>query len=359
MAKIQMHDAAGYGFDMSDFDNGLTFFSTDNAPEVTIIDYSWLVGDTYYALGAYDTWPSSYGEMIVTEVYGGVVMNEFNMLDAGFRETFTSSGLDVFMSTADAISGATDWFLFAMQGDDRMIGNNFRDIIKGAAGDDVIEGNGGNDKLYGESGHDDLYGGSGADVLIGGSGVDWLEGGGGNDRLGGGADRDWLWGGTGNDALSGGGSMDKLWGESGRDDLNGGFGNDVLSGGTGGDKLRGGSGNDRFYGNGGWDRLYGEDGKDVLNGGGGKDRLDGGFGNDRLAGGAGADSFLFRWNDGDDRITDFAIGSDLIEIASGAARFGQLDISDTANGALVEFGRASVLLEGVDADALDASDFLF
>jgi len=50
----------------------------------------------------------------------------------------------------------------------------------------------------------------------------------------------------------------------------------------------------------------------TLIGGAGADILQGGAGSDVLTGGAGADTFLFAAGDGQDRITDFASGTDRI-----------------------------------------------
>ncbi|EPS7269024.1 TPA: type I secretion C-terminal target domain-containing protein [Vibrio cholerae] len=95
----------------------------------------------------------------------------------------------------------------------------------------------------------------------------------------------------------------------------------------GNDKLYGGLGDDILFGQGGDDELYGEDGNDILFGGTGNDILIGGLGNDILIGGLGNDILtggsgedLFKWVDGDldgsrDRITDFTIGQDKIDLS--------------------------------------------
>ena len=59
----------------------------------------------------------------------------------------------------------------------------------------------------------------------------------------------------------------------------------------------------------GFDRIYGDDGDDIINGG---------IGNDILYGGSGED--IFRLNDGvgRDRIKDFVIGEDSLEVMSGS-----------------------------------------
>lgn len=154
---------------------------------------------------------------------------------------------------------------------------------------------------------------------------------------------------SGRDALKGDAANNMIKGRGGDDTLSGGRGDDILKGGAGADVLKGGVGADVLKGGGG---------ADTLKGGGGKDTIDGGRGNDLLKGGGGADLFRFRKKDGDDVIQGFR-GQDKIEIVSGANRFEQLTISDIEQGALIEFGQASILLKGVKSGRLDADDFIF
>ncbi|EOX3427581.1 VCBS domain-containing protein [Vibrio cholerae] len=102
------------------------------------------------------------------------------------------------------------------------------------------------------------------------------------------------------------------------DVAHGGGGNDRIYGQGGVDLIFGGSGNDHLYGGDGNDALRGGSGDDYLDGGSGNDILIGGLGNDILTGGSGED--LFKWVDGDldgsrDRITDFKIGQDKIDLS--------------------------------------------
>ncbi|WP_439900886.1 Ig-like domain-containing protein [Vibrio cholerae] len=102
------------------------------------------------------------------------------------------------------------------------------------------------------------------------------------------------------------------------DVAHGGGGNDRIYGQGGVDLIFGGSGNDHLYGGDGNDVLRGGSGDDYLDGGSGNDILIGGLGNDILTGGSGED--LFKWVDGDldgsrDRITDFKIGQDKIDLS--------------------------------------------
>lgn len=151
----------------------------------------------------------------------------------------------------------------------------------------------------GLGGNDIIFGRGGVDVIVGGSGNDQLLGGGGNDALFGGSGNDFLFGGTGNDALRGGTGNDQLFGGFGNDQLLGGADNDILIAGKGNDLLRGGTGNDH---------LFGETGNDML---------EGGSGNDLLAGGQGHDVFVFNpanRTEGADRIADFTLGRDTIQL---------------------------------------------
>ncbi|BDT16413.1 calcium-binding protein [Arthrospira platensis NCB002] len=140
--------------------------------------------------------------------------------------------------------------------------------------DSIIIGTDDNDRLVGTGkGNDTLLGGLGNDTLIVRRGNNFLDGGPGNDRL---------VGGVGHDTLIGG---------AGRDILIGGKGNDFLDGGPGNDRLNGGPGNDT---------LNGGPGRDILTGGPGADVFVFGFGESRVA--------------APDRITDFEIGTDKIDL---------------------------------------------
>ena len=131
-------------------------------------------------------------------------------------------------------------------------------------------------------------------------------------------------------------------------------------GGSGRDFLNGGAGGDRLRGNGGHDTLLGGLGDDVLLGEGGNDTLKGQKGRDTLTGGAGRDTFFFRKGDGQDTITDYTVGTDVIEIGKGAARFGRLELAEDGNDVLISFGNVVIRVEDVTMAAMnDASNFLF
>lgn len=248
-------------------------------------------------------------------------------------------------------------------------GDNFSNNVDNS---DPLEGTGSNDTIYGYAGNDDLFGYGGNDVLYGGSGGDDLWGGSGINNLWGGSGHDYFvmsarsssvlsdnyigdfqfdddtvdlraWGvsdfsqikmllkntSDGNayfNATYGGRnnvveigevstgqlqSSDFVYSKSGAREISGTryidtlFGSrsaDLIEGGSGGDTLLGGYGNDRIYGDAGNDRIFG------------------GMGQDVMSGNSGDDVFVFATAsetspNSRDRITDFDIGSDTIDLS--------------------------------------------
>jgi Ca2+-binding RTX toxin-like protein len=108
-------------------------------------------------------------------------------------------------------------------------------------------------------------------------------------------------------------------GLGGRDVMSGGFGNDLLLGGTGNDTMSG---------------LRGAD------------LLDGGRGRDVMSGGLGVDVFHFDQLDGNDVITDFTSGQDVIQILS-AARLRDLVLTQVGHDVQVDFKTVHVLVQGI------------
>jgi serralysin len=258
-------------------------------------------------------------------------------------------------------------YLYAGTGNDTAYGGNGSDFLGGWSENDWLVGESGNDSLYGDSGVDTLIGGDGNDLLFGHTNnqdvintlgldinTDYLYGGAGNDLLNGGAGNDQMIGDLGNDVyvvnsrgdvviealnqgrdtvvsavsktlaanlenltlmgtanLNGVGNAlnNRLTGNRGNNLLNGRVGNDLLNGGTGNDQMIGGLGNDILYGGVGKDRIVGGNGNDSINGGLGKDILVGGLGSDRFVVGFGTSL-----SSGFDRIVNFAIGSDKIDL---------------------------------------------
>lgn len=253
--------------------------------------------------------------------------------EAGTGPTASAGG-----AGADVLAGFEN--VTGSQSDDVLIGDDIANTLIGQDGDDNLIGRGGDDRLTGGAGEDVLSGGAGADTLLGGADDDVLTGNGGDDRLIGNGGADVITGGAGADFVRGGG---------GEDGIRGGAGADQLLGNGGADALRGGSGQDV---------LNGGNGADVLLGNSGADRLIGGRGDDALTGGIGSDTFVFGAATGSDVVTDFGV-NDFIEVTAGASEFDDLEIDDVEVGALVSFGQSSVLLLDVDADNLNAGDFVF
>lgn len=217
--------------------------------------------------------------------------------------------------------------------------------INGTAGDDVIEpGNNsaGNSDL---NGNDTINGLDGADFLSGGRGSDSLFGGAGNDVLNGvdGRQADVLDGGTGDDIVdySNATSRQRIFfdpagnsrGERASDtwvSIEGVMGasnhrNVIVGAGTD-DRIIGGNQGDRLFGGDGMDALEGRDGTDRLDGGAGFDILNGGRGSDQLTGGADTDVFYFEAGeiDGNDRIQDFVLGTDIVLLENTGVSLSQI-----------------------------------
>ena len=197
------------------------------------------------------------------------------------------------------------------------------DWVFAGEGNDTIEGAGGNDWLQGEEGEDSIEGGEGNDTILGGEGNDYIDGGTGNDRI---------YGGEGNDTILGGEGNDWIRGDAGDDSITGGIGNDAIGGNEGNDTIDGGAGDDFLYG---------------------------GEGDDSLTGGAGTDTFVFGTSHGNDTITDFADGTDIIDLSAldGVTSFDDLTITADGNDVVIDTGQGTIRLEGVSTTDLDASDF--
>ncbi|MBE8950947.1 MAG: hypothetical protein SR3Q1_10190 [Quinella sp. 3Q1] len=196
------------------------------------------------------------------------------------------------------------------------------DTIKPATTHYVLYGEGGKDKLIGHDKADTIYGGKGNDTLVGGKGNDKLYGDENNDSILGSAGNDTLWGGAGNDKLYGGANNDSLDGGAGNDTLEGGKGNDSLSGGSQKDKLYGGVGNDTLWG---------------------------GTGNDTLYGGEGDDIFIYKPNEGTDKIMDYNSGDMLQILKADGSEGGSFTKSSFSNNKLTLLidGGGAVVFDGV------------
>ena len=126
--------------------------------------------------------------------------------------------------------------------------------------------------------------------------------------------------------------------------------------------VAGGNGKSTIYGtDGGEDILDGGNGRDVIYGLDGADFISGGRGADILFGGEGPDQFYFALGSGRDEIRDFAIGVDTIVLSDDlkADTFAEVRVTDTDDGALLNFGGAQALLCGVGQDFVTSEVFYF
>ena len=323
-----------------------------------------------YALGGND---SFFGQAGKDMVFGG---DGDDWLDGSFGDDTLDggNGNDVLFG------GANDDTLTGGAGNDALYGNNGIDVINGGSGDDIASGGSGNDiidggegkdemygdagndlitggpgddKLYGGRDNDDLRGGDGNDFLDGGIGNDQLRGGGGNDTLLGGNGNDFIYGHDGDDLIDGGNGVDNVWGGAGADTIDGGFHNDILRGEDGDDYIRGDAGADQLFGGAGVDRLFGGGGNDVLH-------LD--QDTDYLWGGNGADRFVLDTASGIDRIVDFEVGIDKIDLSVAAfASFADLQahMVDSAGYLSIDLGDGNWLrLTGIQSAQVSAGDFI-
>jgi Ca2+-binding RTX toxin-like protein len=235
---------------------------------------------------------------------------------------------------------------------DKLFGSTHDDLMKGGRGNDTLWGLDGNDRIYGEDGNDRLDGGAGIDRMLGGRGNDVYIVDDRQDRVsesrnqgtdtikssvsyslaGMHVERLYL---DGTNNINGtGNSLDnRLYGNAGNNVLKASAGNDVLRGYAGNDKLYGGSGNDKLHGGAGDDWLYG---------------------------GAGQDVFVFEKNSGRDRIKDFRVGEDRIDVRSWSHvnDLRDLKMKQSGSDVVIHHGADTVVVEHVQLAALSLKDFL-
>ena len=283
-------------------------------------------------------------------------------------------------SYADTLTGdANGNQLYGGAGNDSLSSGGGGDTLHGDAGDDSLSGGDGDDWLDGGDGNDVLNGGAGggdtAEYSNATSSVNvslltgTATGGLGNDTLlniehvnGSFSASNTLTGNASSNQLTGGIDKDTLSGGAGDDTLLGDGGDDTLNGGTGADSMSGGSGNDSYVvdnvddvvtefffggldkvsssvtytlsaevenltltgasaingtGNGKANVITGNAASNQLNGKAGNDTLDGGTGNNVLSGGTGSDIFKFTTTGHIDKITDYNVADDTIQLENG------------------------------------------
>ncbi|WP_299395972.1 calcium-binding protein [Pelagibius sp.] len=107
-------------------------------------------------------------------------------------------------------------------------------------------------------------------------------------------------------------------------------------------------------------KIYGFEGDDTITALDGDDLLVGGLDDDLLIGGAGADIFRFQQGDGQDTISDFEDGTDLIQLRDTGLTFAELTIEQVGNDAVINYGAgSSITVSGVDSALLTQEDILF
>ncbi|MCP5071886.1 MAG: calcium-binding protein [Rhodobacteraceae bacterium] len=157
----------------------------------------------------------------------------------------------------------------------------------------------------------------------------------------------------------GGAGEDNLKGGAGDDEFDGGDDNDLLVGRAGNDELTGGVGNDTILGNDGDDTLFGGSQSDVINGG---------RGNDEITTGGGDDVIVFKRSAGNDTLTDFNNGRDVIDLqAFNLLNWNALNssgaVSDVSGGVEIDFsligGSGILTIEGITVALLGGGDFVF
>ncbi len=97
---------------------------------------------------------------------------------------------------------------YGAKANDRVIGNDLDNLLRGHGARDLLAGKAGDDRLEGGSGGDTLWGDHGDDLMLGGRGGDRMRGGAGDDRLSGNRGQDRLDGQSGDDFLIGGRGKD-------------------------------------------------------------------------------------------------------------------------------------------------------
>jgi Ca2+-binding RTX toxin-like protein len=107
------------------------------------------------------------------------------------------------------------------------------------------------------------------------------------------------------------------------------------------------------------DFIWGGNGAQNLNGGSGDDWIYDGTGADTLTGGAGADVFLFAADGTDDKVSDFALHSDRIDLSDWGRIYSatSLLITQTATGATIAWGSQSISLTSADGKGIAAGSF--
>ncbi len=277
------------------------------------------------------------------EIIGGAGLHDIADYSA------SDSGVTVGLNTGGTVTGghATGDML---SGIEDITGSVFADTLTGNSARNILRGGDGGDSLNASNNNDELYGGNGDDTLVGGAGVDIVNGGAGTDTASYSTSGARIVASLVNNTAtgSGHGTGDTL---VSIENLTGSAFNDFLTGSNAVNFLIGSGGNDLLYGGGN---------ADTLNGGSGDDTLIGGTGNDVLIGGAAADTFVYDsltfnndsiigWQNGSDKIDLFVAGLDFADFTK---------TQDGADTVLTLNGSNTIRLVGINANTIDATDFV-
>ncbi|MEL7100300.1 MAG: calcium-binding protein [Pseudomonadota bacterium] len=313
--RIRIEEIAETFFSLDLFSNSL---STDNAAALTVSDG----GETLQ----FDGEPSVVGSFVIKSDADGDYIEWTPTVGGSFFFQMTYFGDDAGGAAPDAINYALalsdtgtpavpSIFAGPTSGDDNLTGNMTADTIDLLGGNDTFLALGGSDKVTAGAGDDLVEGECGNDHITGDEGDDTLHGGNGRDTLLGGADMDLLEGGNNEDLLDGGSENDTLKGDAG---------------------------------------------DDTMLGGDGDDDLDGGLGDDSLTLGAGSDIVRLMKFRGNDTVTDFTVGEDLLDVSHFKVwDIDQLSIQANDDGVRINFGNFQyVQLDGLALGDLTNADFI-
>ena len=284
---------------------------------------------------------------------GGVGSDALNGQAGIDWASYQTSVAGVTASLADASQNAGDAAGDTYANLENLRGSGYDDDLSGDNNDNTIEGGDGNDGIAGNDGDDHLIGGAGNDFITGGAGADIINGGAGTQDVANYKDTS-VTVDLQNEVLNTGDAAGDIFIDI-----------EEIYGSSQGDHLFGDSQTNFLHGHGGDDHLDGRDGDDRLRGGEGDDTIIGGSGSDVLIGAAGADTFVFHEHDGFDKITDFSMTEDDIDLISLGITFADLTITQDGSDALVVYSQdgssvtGQIRLEGVDSLGLGEDQFTF
>jgi len=402
------------------FDTGgndtIEITGTGSSVEIDLTPDSDFLGGRFINIGTTITYYGAGGSSLGTRTHTVFVTPETVI------ENITAAGGDDIIVGNNAINrligGAGSDVVKGMGGNDNIFGDTGNDTLEGGDGDDFLSGGLGDDIAAGGRGNDKIFAGSGDtgdDIFIGGDGDDIIGGNAGNDLIigdgfkSGASDflkiasdgsaaegRDTLFGADGDDTVIGGGwtdgvisdngiiekeelvlsgtKADVLWAGAGNDLVYGAAGADVIGARDGRDTVYGGGGDDTIFGGSSEDAdlIFGGSGNDVLFSGAGDDTVNGdkgddtlydGSGSDTYSGGEGIDTFVFSGAGGDDRIRDFDVANDILDLTAisgitSVADIQALAVTVTGGITLALTAGTSLLLEGVTTEELSVINIL-